>query len=94
MGNKDGKPSNKDGKSSSKDKAKVAVPKKLTKKDYQALMKATGLTEKEIKDIFDKFMTNNADGTLDKAEFARLYQILRKEPANNLDEITDFVFRG
>lgn len=85
---------NKGGKADSKDKGKVVVPTKLTKKDYQAIMKATGMTEKEVKDVFDKFMANNADGKLDRAEFGRLYQSLRKEPANNLDEITEFVFRG
>jgi Ca2+-binding EF-hand superfamily protein len=75
-------------------KVKEKVQKKLTKKDIQELVKRTGMTEKEVQDLFNIFMANNQDGKLDKAEFARLYQILRKEPVANLDEITDFCFRG
>lgn len=73
---------------------KSLVPKKLSKKDIRNLMKSTGMSEDEIVNIFESFKTNNPDGKLDRFEFAKLYQTLRREPVARLDEITDFCFRG
>lgn len=83
MGNKDSKGSNK---TSNK-------PAELSKKDYDFLSQQTGLQKAEIKNVFDKFNANNPDGKLDRKEFARLYDELRPEPAELLDEISEYVFR-
>jgi neuronal calcium sensor 1 len=73
---------------------KFVATKKLTKKDIKNLMKSTGMTEEEIVSIFESFKFGNLDGKLDRNQFAKLYLALRKEPVGNLDEITDFCFRG
>jgi ssDNA-specific exonuclease RecJ len=73
---------------------KNLVAKKLSSKDIKALVKSSGMCEDEILSTFDMFKANNPDGLLNKEEFAKLYQTLRKEPVANLDEITDFCFRG
>ena len=44
--------------------------------------------------MLEKFNTNNPDGKMDKKEFARLYNELRPEPRELIDEIADYVFRG
>ena len=76
----------------------VVVPPKsptdLPEKDYTLLMSQTGLSREEIKAILDKFNANNPDGKLDKKEFARLYDELRPEPPELIDEIGNFVFKG
>jgi Ca2+-binding EF-hand superfamily protein len=73
---------------------KKIVPQKLSSKDIKALAKSSGLSEEEIVSLFDMFRANNPDDRLNKEEFAKIYQTLRKEPVANLDEITDFCFRG
>ena len=65
----------------------------LTKKDYEFLIQATGSQKAEIDAVFREFMANNPDGKLDKNEFIRLYDKLRAEPPELLDEISTFVFR-
>jgi Ca2+-binding EF-hand superfamily protein len=69
-------------------------PAELTKKDYDFLVQQTGLQKPEIKAVFDKFNANNPDGKLDKKEFVRLYDELRPEPPEVLDEISEYVFRA
>jgi hypothetical protein len=74
-----------------------AVPIKssdLTDADYQFLISQTGLPKDDIKTLFDKFMSNNPDSKLDKKEFVQLYTQLRPENDQNLDEISEFVFRA
>ena len=68
-------------------------PATLTKKDYEFLIQATGSQKAEIDGIFKEFMANNPDGKLDKNEFIRLYDKLRPEPPELLDEISNYVFR-
>ena len=65
---------------------------KLDKRDIEALSKQTGLKQNEINDIFNKFMRGNPDGMLDKKQFLKLYDELRGEPIERLDEISDYVF--
>lgn len=72
--------------------AKKEKAPELTKKDYDFLTKQTGLPKEEVKKIFDKFNANNPDGKLDKKEFVRLYDELRSEPPEVLDEISVYVF--
>ena len=67
---------------------------KLTDKDIKFFMDKTDLTIAEINDLFAKFNSNNPDGRMDRAEFMKLYPTLRKKPPQNLDEITNMVFRG
>jgi Ca2+-binding EF-hand superfamily protein len=68
-------------------------PVQLKESDIKFLSQQTGLDKATIKNIFDKFMANNPDGRLDRAEFVRLYDELRSESKEALDEISDFVFR-
>lgn len=62
--------------------------------DYQFLQAQSGLNRLEIKDIFGKFMANNPDGMLDKAEFIKLYSELRHEPNDKIVNIARLVFRA
>ena len=64
----------------------------LNEKDYNFLVGQTGLLKSDIKSIFDKFNAENSTGRLNKDQFVRLYQSLRPEPAETLDEISDYVF--
>jgi len=70
------------------------APKKavLSSKDYSFLTKQTGQSKDQIKAIFDQFSANNPDGKLDKAEFVRLYDQLKPESIEALDEIALYVF--
>jgi Ca2+-binding EF-hand superfamily protein len=68
-------------------------PTALTKKDYDFLIHATGSQKAEIDAVFREFNANNPDGKLDKNEFIRLYDKLRPEPPELLDEISNYVFR-
>lgn len=72
----------------------VVIPpkKELTEKDYDYLTSQTGKSRPEIKQLFDMFMNNNPDAKLDKKEFCRLYEKLRPEPPELIDEIAVFVF--
>ncbi len=65
---------------------------KLSKKDITFLAGQTGLNQSEIENIFQKFIANNPDQKLDKKEFVRLYDELRPESADVLDEISNYVF--
>jgi Ca2+-binding EF-hand superfamily protein len=73
--------------------ANAKHPTKLTKKDYDFLIHATGQQKAQIDAVFNEFNANNPDGKLDKNEFIRLYDKLRPEPPELLDEISTFVFR-
>ena len=68
-------------------------PPVLKDSDIKHLSAQTGLDKTVIKNTFDKFMANNPDGQLDRKEFARLYDQLRPEPAERLDEISEYVFK-
>ena len=76
----------------------IVVPPKnptdLQEKDLTFLISQTGFSREEIKTILDKFSANNPDGKLDKKEFARLYDELRPEPPELIDEIANYVFKG
>ena len=51
-----------------------------------------GLAKDQIDQIFADFNANNPDGKLNKQEFMRLYDKLRPEPIELLDEISNNVF--
>ena len=70
------------------------TPAKITDKDLKFLMDKTGMTKDEINALLAKFNKENPDGKLDRAEFMKLYPTLRNEPVQNLDEITNMIFRG
>jgi Ca2+-binding EF-hand superfamily protein len=77
----------------SKGKSNLKVKKaKLSKKDYKFLTQQSGMKKEQIDELFVRFNDNNPDGQLDKAEFAKLYNEIRPEPAELLDEISRFVF--
>jgi len=71
-----------------------AKPVKLSSKDYKFLTQHTGLNKQQIDEVFADFMANNPDGKLDKKEFARLYDKLRPEPPELIDEICNNVFES
>ena len=52
------------------------------------------MTKEKIDEIFSKFNTINAKGVLNKGEFVKLYISLRPEPAEQIDEIAEFVFNA
>ena len=91
MGGKKSKPSN-----VGPTKPVVVPPRQgeLSENDYNFLVGQTGLSRAEVKNFYDQFNANNPDGRLDKREFARLYDILRPEPPELIDEIANFVFEA
>ena len=97
MGNKGGKNKKNPSASGSENLKPLVKPAKnpqLVNADYAFLTAQTGLSQPEIKNVFDQFMANNPDGKLDKQEFVRLYSKLRPEPPEILDEISIFIFRA
>ena len=70
-----------------------AKPAKLSSKDRKFLMKQTGYSQEEVENIFALFSERNPDAVLNKAEFCRLYDELRPEPAELIDEISAQIFR-
>jgi len=67
---------------------------RLNEADYQFLAAQTGMSRADLKSIFDKFMANNPDGKLDKKEFVSFYSKLRPESPDDLNEISEFIFRA
>jgi hypothetical protein len=87
----------KDGKSSASTEKSSSAPSKaisLTEADYQFLIAQTGNSKDDVKNLFEKFMAGNPDAKLDKKEFVKLYTELRPENDQNLDEISEFVFKA
>ncbi len=66
----------------------------LSDKDIQFLVEKTGMSKDAVNDFFKKFNQDNPDGKIDRVEFMKLYPALRTEPVQNLDEITNMIFRG
>ncbi|CAF1052275.1 unnamed protein product [Brachionus calyciflorus] len=66
----------------------------LNEKDLKFFSAQTHKSIDEIKDIFNRFMTNNSDGKLSKSEFSTLYISFRKESPELLEQITDYVFKA
>lgn len=65
---------------------------KLKSKDLKFLNKQTGIPKEEIEEIFNQFVENNPDAVLTKEEFCRLYDKLRPESAELIDEIAAYIF--
>jgi Ca2+-binding EF-hand superfamily protein len=72
--------------------AKKTASATLSKKDLDFLIKQTGLPKENIQAVFTKFSANNPDHVLDRKEFVRLYDELRPESADVLDEISVYIF--
>ena len=70
------------------------LPKKLAKNDYDFLIYTTRSQKSEIDKVFKEFMTNNPDGKLNRNEFIKLYSKLKPEPAEFLNEISNYVFKS
>lgn len=62
--------------------------------DFKFLTTQTGRSKEEIKNLYQKFMTDNLDGKMNKKEFVKLYTSLRPESDQNLDKISESVFRA
>ena len=62
--------------------------------DFPYLVETTGMTNQQIRTIFDEFKSNNPDGQLNKNEFFVLYSKLRPEPKEYLDEISNYIFNA
>ena len=69
-------------------------PAKLSSKDVSFLAKQTGMSKEEITVFFEKFSENNPDGVLDKKEFVTIYEKLRSEPIDKIDEIAVHIFNA
>ena len=67
-------------------------PPKLKGKDLKFLAKQTGMSSEKIQDIFKLFHENNPDAVLSRAEFCKLYNELRPESAEAIDEISNHIF--
>ena len=99
MGNKQVNP-NRKGQDATKQeeiaiKPQIVIPPKtpeLTDIDYAFLEHQTHQSREEIKEIFDKFARENKFLKLDCNEFVRLYTELRPEPAEQLNEISEYIF--
>ena len=74
--------------------AKGKVQVKLASKDVKFLQSHTGMSEAEINQIFSDFIANNPDAQLNQTEFIALYDKLRAEPYDRLDEISKYVFKA
>jgi Ca2+-binding EF-hand superfamily protein len=97
MGGKGSKNKTKPGQAGHPGDKPVVIPPRgseLNEGDYAFLTSQTGLSRQDIKQVFDKFNANNPDGKLDRKEFIRLYDELRAEPPELLDEISEFVFKA
>jgi hypothetical protein len=66
----------------------------LSDKDLKFLIEKSGMTKEQVNAMLAKFNQENPDGKLDRAEFMKIYPALRNEPVQNLDEITNMIFRG
>jgi Ca2+-binding EF-hand superfamily protein len=63
--------------------------------DFQYLCAKTGLLEQEIKSIFGSFKAiSGSEGKLNRADFSKLYSSLRHEPFENIEKISEFVFKA
>ena len=67
-------------------------PPKLSSKDLKFLMKQTGMSKEDVSEVFTAFVENNPDAVLSKHEFCVLYDKLRPETAEQIDEIAGYVF--
>jgi Ca2+-binding EF-hand superfamily protein len=72
----------------------IVLPPKngLNDKDFAFLTSQTDLSKADIQNIYEQFKANNPDERLDRAEFIRLYDKLRPESQEAMDEISQFVF--
>ena len=80
------------GNKGAKGKLPQKKPAKLDSKDIKFLSKQTGMSKQDIEAFFVKFSENNPDGVLDKKEFVQLYEQLRSEPRDKIDEIAVHIF--
>ena len=69
-------------------------PKKLCNKDITFLTKQTGMNKEEVLVFFEKFSANNPDGFLNKKEFIALYESLRPETMNLIDDLVEHIFKA
>ena len=91
MGSKGSKGKDATGKDS---KVPAKAASKLNDKDLKFLIEKSGMTKEQVNAMLAKFNQENPDGKLDRAEFMKIYPALRNEPVQNLDEITNMIFRG
>lgn len=61
--------------------------------DYDSLSRETSLTRYEIEQCLALFKQFKPDGSLDKDEFVKLYSELRPESTEQLNEISNFIFK-
>ncbi len=67
-------------------------PPKMNSKDLKFLVKQTGMSKEDVNKVFTSFVENNSDAILTKQEFCVLYDKLRPETAEQIDEIAGYVF--
>lgn len=74
------------------EETKVNESERLREQQIIALVQQTSLSYQEVKEILDKFTTENGQCELDKAQFIKLYAALRNEPLEKLTNIANFAF--
>ena len=67
---------------------------KLTKNDYDFLVHTTGQKKSEIDELFKTFNNAYPNGRLDRNQFSYLYNLLRPEPKEQLDKISEYIFKA
>lgn len=72
----------------------VLDKKTLTDSDYEFLISHTGLTKKEIKEIYEQFKKDNSDLRLNKIEFINLYDKLKPDSNEIVSQIAEQAFRA
>ncbi|CAF1016731.1 unnamed protein product [Rotaria magnacalcarata] len=66
----------------------------LSDRDIQFLSSQTGLPADEVLEWHHKFFQDNPDGRLDRVQFGKFYRLLRNEPPERLNLISDHIFRA
>lgn len=74
------------------EETKINESERLREQQIIALDQQTSLSYQEVKEILDKFTTENGQCELDKAQFIKLYAALRNEPLEKLTNIANFAF--
>lgn len=67
---------------------------KPKEKDYEFLASQSGIGIADLRELFDSFLLTHPDGKLNRKEFADLYHKLRTQSADQIDRLTQSVFKA
>ena len=75
-------------------KSNTNQPMKLTKKDFKFLMNQTGYTKFQISALFNQYITEHPNGTLEKKDYIKLYNTLKNQPNEIVESIAVQAFKA